>query len=103
MRSHRVHSLRDLVRSSEFLAWHKKHSEISEELHGLEDKREKLDLDLTMAKFRADSLQNFADETLFKAGDYEDESARSEAKYAEIENDSFQLLSDFEDKSRDEE
>lgn len=103
MRSHRVHSLRDLVRSSEFLTWHKKHSEISEELHGLEDKREKLDLDLTIAKFRADSLQNFADETLFKAGDYEDQSARSEAKYAEIENDSFQLLSDFEDKSRDEE
>ncbi len=103
MKSYRVNSLRELVSSSDFLTWHGKHSEMSLALRELEDKREALEFDLNIAKYRADSFQNFADETLFKAGDLEDQSARSEAQYAEIENDSFQLLSDFEDKSRDEE
>ena len=103
MKSYRVSSLRELVSSSNFLTWHGKHSEMSEALRQLEDKREALEFDLNIAKYRADSFQNYADETLFKAGDFEDQSARSEAQYAEIENDSFQLLSDFEDKSRDEE
>ena len=103
MKSYRVHSLQELVKSSEFLSWHGKHSEMSAGLLELENKREQLEFDLNNARYRADSFQNFADDTLFKAGDLEDQSARSEARYAEIENDSFQLLSDFEDKSREEE
>lgn len=103
MRSHRIQSLRDLVKSESFVSWHGKHSDLSLELRKLEGEREDLELDLAIATYRAEYLQNAADETLFKAGDFEDQSARSEARYAEIENDSFQLLSDFETQSRDEE
>ena len=103
MKSHRIRSLKELISTSAFREWHSKHNQLNAELLDLEDRREELELSLNIARFETEFIQGNADRTFLSAGDFEDESARSEAEYAAIENDSFQLLSDFEDKSRDEE
>jgi len=103
VKSHRTRSLKELISTSDFRTWHAKHNELNAELLALEDKREDVELKLNIARFETEFIQGNADQTFLSAGDFEDQSARSEAEYASIENDSFQLLSDFEDKSRDEE
>nr|ADI21618.1 hypothetical protein [uncultured myxobacterium HF0130_06F04] len=103
MKSHRIRSLKELISTAEFTTWHAKHNELNRSVLELEEKREELELALAIARFETEFIQGNADQTFLSAGDFEDESARSEAEYAAVENDSFQLLSDFEDKSRDEE
>ena len=53
-----------------------------------------------MASFRADFTQRQGDERLFEAGESEDLSAQAATEYAEIENNSFELLSSFEDQRK---
>jgi chromosome segregation ATPase len=103
VKSHRTRSLKELISTTGFKTWHAKHNELNAEVLALEEKREELELGLAIARFETEFIQGNADQTFLSAGDFEDESARSEAEFAEVENDSFQLLSDFEDKSRDEE
>lgn len=96
MKAKRIREISECVKSSAFDAWYVRYNELRKERTLLQEEREDALALAAVAAFKAESTLRCADETLFRAGECEDRSARAHAEFAEIENDSFETLSTFE-------
>lgn len=96
MKAKKISELRELLRSEEFAEWYRGYNELGEKQRNAEQHREDILAQVNMLSFKAEFLQNNGDETIFRAAECEDSSARSLAEFTAIENDSFDTLSGFE-------
>ncbi len=96
MKAKKISELRELLRSEEFAAWYRRYNDLGEHQRNAEQHREDILAQVNMLSFKAEFLQNAGDETLFRAAECEDASARALAEFSGIENDSFDTLSGFE-------
>ncbi|MBI5511204.1 MAG: hypothetical protein HY903_20785 [Deltaproteobacteria bacterium] len=96
MRTRTVQEVRNVLQTQVFATWYKRYCEVRQAIEGAQARRTDLLGQAHMVRYKADLTQQTADDKLFAAGEFEDLAARSHAEYAEIENDSFEVLSEFE-------
>ncbi|RMG16508.1 MAG: hypothetical protein D6729_10785 [Deltaproteobacteria bacterium] len=97
MQAKRLEELREILSSDSFRAWLDELRQANEALKEAEARYESLLTDATLADFRAELSQKNAIETVYAAGDYEDEAARLLAEATEIENRSIAAVAAFEE------
>ncbi|MHB1846573.1 MAG: hypothetical protein ACYCWW_17255 [Deltaproteobacteria bacterium] len=88
---------RELVASSEFLAWW---GELAKARQAQSDAAERFDELLTQSTlmdFRAELAQKNAIDTLYRAGECEDQAAKIVAEASEVENRSFEIVANYEE------
>ena len=88
--------LRELLRSAAFLAWHRRACELQQVVAGAREHKNELWRQSALVGCKAEQTQCAGDEALFRAAEYDDLAAQAEADLAEVENDAFQALSDYE-------
>ena len=88
--------IRNILRSEPFSIWYRRFNELREELRANRIRREELLAKINMVAYAAEATHQAADEKVYEAGEYEDLSARAHAEFAEIENESFEALGEFE-------
>ena len=96
MKSRGVCSIRDLIRSDDFTAWFSHYSNLNRSNQHLSFRIEDLTSKIEILGFRAEATHRKADDILFLCGELENKSELSHAEFADIENTSFENLSDFE-------
>ncbi len=97
MKARRLTEVRSLVASPEFQAWFKELVDLREKLKDVEAKRDELLGHLHLMEFRAELAQKNAIDTLYRAGEHEDQSAQMLAEAEELENKSFPGVAAFEE------
>ena len=97
MQAKRLEELRELLDSEDFTSWHRTLKEVREAHRKAEAHYEQLLTEVTLADFRAELSQKNAIETVYAAGDYEDEAARLLAQATEVENRSIAAVAAFEE------
>jgi hypothetical protein len=97
MKAHRLSEVREIVHSAEFHAWWE---ELGRAQTARAEAREKYDELLTQAMlmdFRAELAQKNAIDTLYRAGEYEDQASGMMADAQELENNSFKVVGEYEE------
>ena len=79
-----------------FLKWYRRSRDIRAEQEAVLQRREGLFSQLSMLRFQSESIRQKAETLLMRAGQWEEKSALALSKLADLENDSFQAVSDFE-------
>jgi hypothetical protein len=97
MQSRRLTEVRDTLRSQEFQTWWE---ELQAAQAARAEAREKYDELLTQAMlmdFRAELAQKNAIDTLYRAGEFEDQASTMMAEAQDLENSSFKVVAEYEE------
>ncbi|MBL9038949.1 MAG: hypothetical protein JNG84_10570, partial [Archangium sp.] len=97
MRPRRLGDVRELVASPEFRGWWQELVDARDAVTAAEARHEDLLVQLALTEFRAELTQKNAIDTLYRAGEHEDEAARLLAESTELENRSFPGVASFEE------
>ncbi len=97
MKARRHQDLKELVASPEFQAWWGAYLQARHALAEAEARRDELLAQLNLMEFRAELTQKNAIDTLYKAGEHEDASARLLADAETLENKAFPGVAAFEE------
>lgn len=94
------HELRDLVRSEQFMNWYRQYNILRESSKINAVRLGELRNQASILALKAEATQHNADDCVYRAGEYEDLAFTAQADFAEIENTSFEQLSQFETERR---
>ena len=92
--------VRDLIGSEPFNTWYSRYQTVRQAIQAARDRHFEVEAESAMVTLRAEYSQRRADECLFRAGECEDLGELAHAEFAEIENTSFEMLSEFETERR---
>jgi len=96
MRALRARDIGELVRSDDFRSWFETFTELRLEIDGFKDNRKQALAEIGHLREHARELERLAEEGVMLAGELDDTAGHDRAAYAEIENDAFESLSEFE-------
>ena len=94
------HELRDLIRSESFMNWYRQYNILRESSKITALRLVDLRAQASLLALKAENTQHNADDCVYRAGEYEDLALMAQADFAEIENTSFEQLSQFETERR---
>ncbi len=97
MKPKRVGEIRALIAQSEFQDWWKELVSAREQRRTANERYDELLSQTTLLEFRAELSQKNAIDTLYRAGECEDDAANMVFEATELENRSFRAIADFEE------
>jgi hypothetical protein len=97
MKARRLSEVRQLVGSPEFKLWWESLLGARRARDDARDRHEELLSQAMLMDFRAELAQKNAIDTLYRAGELEDEAARGAVESLELENASFKVVAEFEE------
>lgn len=100
MKAKSITEIRATLADSDFQAWFTRRDELRKSLETARVEFDEVDTQYETTRYRYQYIQRKAEKLVFDAGECIDQSARAQADFASVENDSFQLLSDFENQSQ---
>ena len=100
MKAKSITEIRATLSDSDFQAWFTRRDELRKSLETTRVEFDEVDTQYETTRYRYQYIQRKAEKLVFEAGECIDQSARAQADFASVENDSFQLLSDFESQSQ---
>jgi len=95
-----ITDIRTTLSDSEFQTWFNRRDELRKSFDAARVEFDEVDTQYETTRYRYQYIQRKAEKLVFEAGECIDQSARAQADFASVENDSFQLLSDFENQSQ---
>ncbi|HCF57918.1 MAG TPA: hypothetical protein DFS52_07995 [Myxococcales bacterium] len=97
MKARRLSEARDFVGSPEFVSWWESLVKVRTERDEARERHDELLSQAMLMDFRAELTQKYAIDTLYRAGDLEDEAAQMMVEAQQVENDSLKTVADFEE------
>jgi tetratricopeptide (TPR) repeat protein len=96
MKSLWVREVREIVESDVFLEWWRSLQKMEQQLGQLNERHEELLSQAALMEYRTEFIQRNATDSLYLAGEYEDNAAEMLANASELENKSYEAVADFE-------
>lgn len=97
MKARRLSEVRDFIGSPEFVSWWESLVKVRAERDEARERHDELLSQAMLMDFRAELTQKHAIDTLYRAGDLEDEAAQMMVEAQQVENDSLRIVADFEE------
>ncbi|MEE2959916.1 MAG: hypothetical protein VYA34_04165 [Myxococcota bacterium] len=97
MKAQKLPELYNLIKSDQFQAWQGKLENLQQRESDLRTECQELELKVATVSFRAEYFQRAGDSSLFAAGDMENRSHEYLAEHESLDNDSFEILSQFQE------
>ena len=97
MKAQKLPELYDLVNTGHFKDWYTKLEDLQQRESELRAQCETLELEVATLGFRAEYFQGSGDSSLFRAGDMENRAHEYLAEHESLDNDAFEILSQFQE------